>query len=105
MHRTRALEGGFSISDGLEKSDVRSGDKGAARADEHDRACGGILRAAFHGCLDGFGHSGAERVHRRIVDSNDGHLIADFVADEFWHGSNLTVGRGIWGGVQWGRRL
>ena len=93
MNGARPFKRRLARGDGLEKADVRSGDERAARADQHHSARRGILRATRDGRFDGLGNAGTERVYGRVVDGDDGDLIADFVADEFGHGSNLTVGR------------
>ena len=54
---------------------VGAGDEGPARAHHHDGLHVRIGRRAFDGGLNRFGNSRAQRVHRRIIDRDDGNLF------------------------------
>ena len=66
----RLLAGG----DFAEFLDVGSGDERAPAADQHDGAYFGVLFRRLDPCENAFRNSGAQRVHRRIIDGDD----ADF---------------------------
>ena len=94
MNGARTFKRCLARGDGPEKADVRAGDERATRADQHHSERCGILRGTGDGSFDGFGNARTECVYGRVVDGDDSDLIADFVANEFGHGSNLIVGRG-----------
>ena len=54
--------------DGLEDVDIGAGDERRSGADEHDGVGRGVGAGARDGLADAFGHTGAQRVDRRIVD-------------------------------------
>ena len=90
MHAMRAVDGNFAVRDGAEDFDIGAGDERVARADQHNgREPGDRSPRAPrpHRCLR---HAGTERIHGRIVDGDDGNLIANFIVNEFGHGVHLT---------------
>ncbi len=48
-------------------------------ANQHNRIDVGVVVGARHLLFDGFEHAGAHRIDGRIVDSENGDAIADFV--------------------------
>ena len=66
----------------LEDVDVRAGDERRAGADQDDGVRGRILAGALDGLADAFGNAGAQGIHRRVVDGDDGDAVPDFVANQ-----------------------
>ena len=69
----------------VEHFDVRAGDERRSGADEHDRFGRGIRDAALDGPIDAVPHSRAQRIHRRVVDRDDGDAVFDLVANRISH--------------------
>jgi hypothetical protein len=63
-----------------------SDDERGAGTDEDNRAGVMILRSAGHSGLDGFGNTSAQGIDWRVVNGEDGDVIAQFVVDEVGHG-------------------
>src|SRR5947207_2717797 len=62
-----ALAGG----DLAELANIGAGDEGAAAADQHQRLYGVVGLRLFHCGQDALRNTGAQRVHRRVVDGDD----------------------------------
>ena len=71
--------------------DVGAGDEGAARADQHDRVDVGIVAAALDAFLDAVAHAMAQRIHRRIVDGDDGDVAVATQTDWIVQGRSLAL--------------
>src|SRR5437773_1366571 len=70
----------------LENVGVGSGHECLAGADEDEGLYGRVLHAAGDGVFYSFQDAGPERIHRRVVDRDDGNRVADFVLN---HRSSL----------------
>src|SRR4029079_9172498 len=68
--------------EGLENVDICAGDKGRSGADEDDRVRLGISSGAGDRLIDGLPNALRERVHRRIVDRQNGNAILNGVPHE-----------------------
>ncbi len=79
------FDGSGACGDGFEKADVRARDKGASGADQNSRPDAGVFRGSRHESFNGFGDAWAESVHRRVIDGDDGNVVAYFVTDEIRH--------------------
>ena len=66
----------------LEDVDVRAGDERRAGADEDDGVRGRIVAGALDRVADRFGNAGTQRIHRRIVDGDDGNTVPDLVPNQ-----------------------
>ena len=70
-----------------ELGDVGAGDEGAAGAGQNDRLYVGIGNCALDAIHDAAAHGGAQRVHRRTVDRDDGNHVMTLKPDHFVHGT------------------
>lgn len=83
--RQQCKAGPLAGHDFSELVDICSCDESGACADNYDsldRVVGaGVVNRRF----DAFGNARRQRVHRWIIDSDDGNLIRGGIADEFGH--------------------
>src|SRR5258708_8801584 len=70
-----------------EFGDVGTGNKRAAGAGQHGRVRLGIGDGALHAFQDAAARGGAQRVHRRTVDRDDGDDVTTLEIDHFVHGT------------------
>ncbi len=68
-----------------EFGDVGAGDEGAAGAGQHDRLHFGIGDRALHALQDTAADRGAQRVHGRTVDRDNGDHVMTLELDHFVH--------------------
>src|SRR6185295_15836749 len=73
----------------LEGLDVGAGDEGGAGADQHDGFGGRVGDAALHRLVDLPPDRGRQRIHRRVVDRDDGDAVFQLVADKIRHEDSL----------------
>ena len=69
----------------LEDIDVNPDHERLAGADEHERVNGRVVKASRDRGLDRFEHAWPERIHRRVIDRDDGDAVADVVLDHCCH--------------------
>ena len=82
VHRLRSFDGLLARRELLEDVDVRTGDERRAGADEDDGVRGRIVAGALDRVADRFGNAGTQRIHRRIVDGDDGNTVPDLVLNQ-----------------------
>ncbi len=88
FHGPQAVHQSFThlLGRGLsEFADVGAGNERPSGADQHDGLDVGIVVGALEGSVNPLGHSGAERVHGRVLDGDDGNVPLAGEADEFRH--------------------
>ena len=73
----------FARHDPGEFTNIGAGDERASRADHDNRAHLRILHGPLHAFQNAFRHARAQRIHRRIVDGDDGNVVVDSVFNEF----------------------
>jgi hypothetical protein len=81
----RTLERRIAGLEGVEGLDVGAGDEGRALADQDNRVHRRIRRRARHSIADRLADTGGERVHRRVVDREDGDPAPDLLVHELRH--------------------
>jgi hypothetical protein len=74
-----------------EFGDVGAGDKGAAGAGQHDRLHFRIGDGALDAIQNAAADGGAQRVHRRTVDRDDGDHVMTLELDHFVHADSPWV--------------
>ncbi len=68
-----------------EFGDVGAGDEGTAGAGQHDALHLRVIDRALHALEDAAAHRGAERIHGRAVNRDDGNIVMTFELDDFTH--------------------
>ncbi len=68
-----------------EFANIGAGDEGSSAADHHDRLDLRVLVRCFDPGHDAVRHSGAQRVHRRIIDRDDANLALARIVNQFAH--------------------
>ena len=64
----------FAGSHLAEFFDIRASDERAAATDQNSRLHSGIFDELCNGFADAFRHAGTQRIHRRIVNRDDGNV-------------------------------
>ena len=82
VHRLRPFDGLLARLQLLEDGDVRAGDERRAGANQDDGVGGRIVAGALDGVADGFGHAGAQGIHRWVVDGDDGNAVPYLVPNQ-----------------------
>ncbi len=82
VHDVRSLDRLLACFQLFEDVDIRAGNERRSSTDHHDSVGRRVVPRALDGVANAFGHPGTQRVDGRIVDSDDGDAIANFVSNQ-----------------------